>query len=104
MANENILNMATYLSKIDKPVWIRHVLVPERSDDDNDLMRLSEFIQSLGNVYKVEILPYHKLGVYKYAALNIPYKLKDIEPPTLERVNNANQILRVKEYKGYQTI
>ncbi|MEK4948032.1 pyruvate formate-lyase-activating protein [Carnobacterium sp. FSL W8-0810] len=101
--NENILNMSMYLSKINKPVWIRHVLVPERSDDDNDLMRLSDFIQSLGNVYKVEILPYHKLGVYKYAALNIPYKLKDIEPPTLERVENANRLLKVQDYKDYQT-
>ena len=78
-------------------------MVPERSDDDNDLMRLSDFIQSLGNVYKVEILPYHKLGVYKYAALNIPYKLKDIEPPTLERVENANRLLKVQNYKDYQT-
>lgn len=104
MSNKNILNMARYLSDIKKPVWIRHVLVPERSDVDEDLVRLDEFIKSLGNVLKVEILPYHKLGVYKYAALNIPYKLDHIEPPTAERVENAKKLLHVDEYTLHQTV
>lgn len=102
MSNKNILNMAHYLSEIEKPVWIRHVLVPEKSDFDEDLIRLDTFIQSLKNVVKVEILPYHKLGVYKYAALNIPYKLKDIEPPTTERIENAKKLLHVDQYKLHE--
>ncbi|MGX7394382.1 pyruvate formate-lyase-activating protein [Carnobacterium mobile] len=102
MSNKNILNMAQYLSEIEKPVWIRHVLVPEKSDFDEDLIRLDTFIHSLKNVVKVEILPYHKLGVYKYAALNIPYKLKDIEPPTTERIENAKRLLHVDQYKLYE--
>ncbi|SFH59646.1 pyruvate formate-lyase-activating protein [Pisciglobus halotolerans] len=101
-SNENILNMARYLSEIKKPVWIRHVLVPERSDFDEDLIRLDAFIQSLDNVDKVEILPYHKLGVYKYAALNIPYKLEGIEPPTQERVENAQRLLHIDRYQNFQ--
>ncbi|MGC3362585.1 pyruvate formate lyase 1-activating protein, partial [Enterococcus faecalis] len=57
--NDNILEMAKYLSDINKPVWIRHVLVPFRSDYDEFLIRLDTFIKSLNNVDKVEILPYH---------------------------------------------
>ena len=67
--NKNILDLARYLSDIKKPVWIRHVLVPERSDYDEYLIKLDEFIQSLDNVQKVEVLPYHTLGAYKWDEL-----------------------------------
>ena len=60
--NENILDLAKYLDEIGKPVWIRHVLVPERSDEDAALEKLHTFIEGLGNVEKVEVLPYHTLG------------------------------------------
>ncbi|GEK90273.1 pyruvate formate lyase activating enzyme [Alkalibacterium putridalgicola] len=98
-SNTSILDMANYLSKIGKPMWLRHVLVPERSDFDEHLERLSEFIEQLDSVEKVEILPYHRLGVYKYEELGIPYKLKDIDPPTAERVENANRILKTHKYQ-----
>lgn len=99
--NDSILEMTEYLSNIDKPVWIRHVLVPERSDYDEYLTRLGDYIATLKNVQKVEILPYHKMGVYKYEALGIPYKLEGIDPPTAERVQNARKLLRCDDYKGY---
>ena len=99
--NKNILQLAEYLSEKGQPVWIRHVLVPERSDYDEYLERLSEFVAGLKNVLKFEVLPYHRLGVYKWKNLGIPYKLEHIEPPTKERVANANRILRTQEYKGY---
>ena len=83
-SNENILDMARYLSEIDKPIWIRHVLVPERSDYDEDLIELDHFISTLSNVYRVEILPYHTLGVFKWEELNIPYQLEGIKPPVKE--------------------
>lgn len=91
--NKNILDMARYLSDIKKPVWIRHVLVPERSDYDEYLIKLDEFIQSLDNVQKVEVLPYHTLGAYKWDELGYDYKLKGIDPPSIERVENANKLL-----------
>lgn len=91
--NQNILDMARYLSDIQKPVWIRHVLVPERSDYDEYLIKLDEFIQSLDNVQKVEVLPYHTLGAYKWDELGYDYKLKGIDPPSIERVENANKLL-----------
>lgn len=91
--NKNILELARYLSDIKKPVWIRHVLVPERSDYDEYLIKLDEFIQSLDNVQKVEVLPYHTLGAYKWDELGYEYKLKGIDPPSVERVENANKLL-----------
>lgn len=91
--NKNILDLARYLSDIKKPVWIRHVLVPERSDYDEYLIKLDEFIQSLDNVQKVEVLPYHTLGAYKWDELGYEYKLKGIDPPSVERVGNANKLL-----------
>lgn len=91
--NTNILEMARQLSDMGKPVWIRHVLVPERNDKDEYLFRLADFIRSLRNVERVEVLPYHTLGVYKWKALGYDYPLEGIDPPTKERVKNAEMIL-----------
>ena len=91
--NENILDCARYLSDIHKPVWIRHVLVPGINDDDESLHKLRSFIDTLSNVERVEVLPYHDLGVYKWEQLDIPYKLTDVKPPTEESVLHARKIL-----------
>lgn len=96
--NKNILDMAKYLSEIEKPVWIRHVLVPEYSDFDEDLVKLNAFIESLNNVEKVEVLPYHTMGVFKWDELGLNYPLKGINPPTKERIENANKLLCTSKY------
>lgn len=101
--NENILEMAQYLSDINQPVWIRHVLVPQRTDYDEYLIRLDAFIKTLNNVDKVEVLPYHTMGIYKWQELGLDYPLEGINPPAQERVKNAQQLLHVDDYKGYQT-
>ncbi|WP_338469300.1 pyruvate formate-lyase-activating protein [Niallia sp. XMNu-256] len=93
MANDHILQFAKLLSKKQIPIWIRHVLVPTITDHDEDLHELGDFISTLQNVRKVEVLPYHKLGVYKWEALGLDYPLADIESPSEERVQNAYQIL-----------
>lgn len=100
-SNSNILDMATYLSDINKPMWIRHVLVPGGSDNDELLMRLDKFIKSLKNVDRVEVLPYHTLGVFKWEELGLDYPLKGVEPPTKDRVENAKNLLHISEYTGY---
>lgn len=92
--NGNILDMARYLSDIGKPVWIRHVLVPERSDYDEDLESLRAFIDTLKNVERVEVLPYHTLGVFKWEKLGYSYPLEGINPPEKERTENARRILK----------
>lgn len=93
MANDHILEFARLLSKRQIPVWIRHVLVPTITDDEQDLHELGDFIGTLKNIKKLEILPYHKLGVYKWEALGLDYPLKDIEPPSEEKVEKAYEIL-----------
>ena len=92
--NDNIIDMARYLSEIGKPMWIRHVLVPGHSDFDEDLDALGEFIGTLSTVEKVEVLPYHTLGKFKWEKLGIPYSLEDVNPPTPERVKNAEERLK----------
>lgn len=85
--------MARYLSEINKPVRIRHVLVPSLSDRDDDLDRLGEFIGTLKNVEMTEVLPYHSLGKFKWENLGIPYTLENECAPTAERVLNAKKRL-----------
>lgn len=91
--NANILDCARYLSERNVPVWIRHVLVPGITDREDYLQELAAFIGTLRNVRRVEVLPYHTLGVFKYQELGIPYPLPDVPPPTAERITLANAIL-----------
>ena len=83
---KNIIEMFRYLDEINKPVWIRHVLVPGITDNDEYLIQTRDFIRTLGNVQRVEVLPYHGLGAMKYKDLGIDYVLKDTNSPTAERV------------------
>ena len=91
--NQNILAMAQKLSDMGIAMWIRHVLVPERNDRDDYLHRLADFIGTLKTVERVEVLPYHTLGTFKWENLHIDYPLKGINPPTKERIENAEKIL-----------
>lgn len=91
--NRNIIDCARYLSDIGKPIWVRHVLVPGVTDNDDDLHALRAFIDTLQNVKRVEVLPYHAMGTYKWEQLGIPYTLKDVSAPSEERVRNAEHIL-----------
>ena len=92
--NQNTLNYAKWLSSRGKRIWIRHVLVPSLTDDDESLIKLSKFIETI-NVEKVEVLPYHTMGEVKYQNLGIEYPLKGIEPPSKEVVEKAKRILGV---------
>ena len=100
--NKNIIDLFRYLDEKGFPIWIRHVLVPSYTDDDEMLRRTSEFIASLNNVERVEVLPYHAMAIPKYEKLGIPYRLKDIFSPSKERVKNAEEILNVNKYTKYQ--
>lgn len=95
--NENILQCAKYLSDINKPVWIRHVLVPGITDKEEYLEALRRFIDTLHNIEKVEILPYHSMAEFKYEKLGIQYTLKGVEAPSKERVEKAKKILGIEQ-------
>ncbi|MDK7751681.1 pyruvate formate-lyase-activating protein [Staphylococcus ureilyticus] len=99
--NTHILNFAKTLSLKNQPVWIRHVLVPGLTDDKKDLIRLGKFINSLDNVERFEILPYHQLGVHKWQSLGLTYALDQITAPTEAEVKQAYQYVN---FKGYTPI
>ena len=90
-SNEKELDFAKYLSDNNIPVWIRQVIIPGITDDENDLLKLKDFISSLKNVQKIELMPYHEMGKYKWENLGFEYALKNILPA------NSNDIKRVKK-------
>ena len=92
-SNESILSFARFLDQIHKPMWVRHVLVPGITDAPANLHGIRAFLDTLSNVEKVEILPYHTLGIYKWETLGIPYSLSDIRIPDENDLKRANQIL-----------
>jgi pyruvate formate lyase activating enzyme len=100
--NANILELAKYLSDNNKAMWIRHVLVPGVTTDEEDLKALRDFVASLKTVERFEILPYHTLGVFKWEELGEEYKLKDIMPPTKEEIQRAEEILQTASYDKYK--
>lgn len=100
--NANILDFARYLADKERPVWIRHVLVPGINDDEESLRRTGEFVATLGNVQRFEVLPYHRMAIHKYEDLGIKYRIPDIPEPDSESVARANRILNTEAYQGYK--
>ena len=91
--NENIFKMAKYLSDKKIPIWIRHVLVPGITDSEGHLKNLKAFIDTLPSVEKVEVLPYHTLGLFKWKKLGIKYPLEGVKTPTEKELEKAKEIL-----------
>ena len=91
---EHTLKFAEYLSSINKPVWVRYVLVPGYSDDEEDLHEWAKFVSQFENIERVDILPFHQMGTYKWENLGKDYKLKDVKTPTREEVEKAEGIFK----------
>lgn len=90
-------NTLYFLDELEKrgiPVWIRHVIVPGLTDNDEALDKLAEYISRYKVVQKVELLPYHTMGTYKYEAQGLDYKLKDVPPLSAERLAHAKAIFQ----------
>ncbi|MFS0726879.1 pyruvate formate-lyase-activating protein [Paenibacillus sp. 1P07SE] len=88
-SNSRILRFAQHLSAINKPVWIRHVLIPGLTDGEDDLYNLGRFVGGLASVAKLELLPYHRMGVYKWRALGRDYPLAHVREPEVHEVEQA---------------
>lgn len=95
VSNKKELNFAKYLSDNNKPLWIRQVLVPGITDDEQDLLELKNFISSLRTVEKVEVLPYHNLGKFKWEKLDLEYPLEGFITASIEDVKRAKNILGI---------
>ena len=94
-SNKNNLDFARYLSEINKKMWIRQVLVPGYTDDESDLIRLKEFIATLSGVEKIEVLPYHDFGRFKWEELGLYYPLTGVRVADDEDVKRAKRTLGV---------
>jgi len=91
---EPTLAMARYLSDVHKPVWLRFVLVPHLTDNIDNINQLADFIATLKNIERLEVLPFHKMGEYKWEQLGLPYSLKDTPPAPPELVQQTVDIFR----------
>ncbi len=93
--NDKELAFAQYLSDNNIHMWIRQVLVPGYTDDEQDLLKLKDFISSLNTVDKIEILPYHDMGRYKWEKLGLKYELDGVRIANDDDVNRAKKLLGI---------
>ena len=95
-SNEQTLRTAEWLETHGKPFWLRYVLVPGYSDFEEDIRNLGNHFRNFKQIQRVEILPYHRLGVHKYEAMGLDYALKDVKENTPEQLRSAEKLF--KEY------
>jgi len=95
------LDFARRLGARGKPVWLRFVLVPDLTDDPKDVESIAGFVAGLGNVERVDVLPFHQMGRFKWKQLGLEYKLGDVEPPSAEAVERACASFRAVGLKAY---
>jgi pyruvate formate lyase activating enzyme len=101
MEIEPVLNFARRLAANSKPVWLRYVLVPGWTDEMNDIANLAKFAADLKNVKRVDVLPFHQMGRYKWKELKLNYQLETVEPPTPDLVEKACAQFRSVGLKVY---
>lgn len=94
-SNKKELAFARYLNDNNIPVWIRQVIIPGITDDEDDLIKLKEFLGSLKNVQKVELMPYHELGKFKWENLGLEYELEGVPSATSEDIEKVKRILEI---------
>jgi pyruvate formate lyase activating enzyme len=95
------LAFARRLAGLGKPVWVRFVLVPGLTDDPDDVRQIAAFAAALGNVERVDILPFHQMGRFKWQALGLDYKLGEIQPPSPAAVEQARSAFRAVGLTAY---
>jgi len=101
MDNGPVLDFARRLAARKKPVWVRFVLVPGLTDDAENVAGIGRFAASLGNVERVDVLPFHQMGRFKWKELRLDYKLADVQPPTPETVEQVCTQFRAEGLKAY---
>lgn len=101
MDNKPIHEFARRLAAAHKPIWVRFVLVPGWTDDMAEVERIAMFAGSLGNVERVDVLPFHQLGRFKWEKLRMDYQLRDTRPPSREVVNEAIAKFRAAGLKAF---
>ena len=95
------LDFARRLAARNRAVWLRFVLVPGLTDDLEDIAKIASFAASLGNVERVDVLPFHQMGKYKWKQLGIPYELEKSEPPDMDQIEQTCAVFRAEGLKTY---
>ena len=95
------LAFAQRLAVLRRPVWVRFVLVPGFTDDPDEVAQIAEFVAELGNVERVDVLPFHQMGRFKWKSLGLEYKLDGVQPPSAEAVERACAAFRAAGLKAY---
>src|SRR5262245_13039887 len=95
------LDFARRLAQRNRRIWVRYVLVPELTDDENDIKQIAVFAADLGNVERVDVLPFHQMGRHKWQKLGIDYALDEVKPPTNALVERACEQFRAAGLKAY---
>jgi pyruvate formate lyase activating enzyme len=90
------LDFARRLGAARRPMWVRYVLVPGLTDDANDVDRIARFAASLGNVERVDVLPFHQMGRYKWERLGLAYELQATESPSVDLVERTLAIFKAQ--------
>jgi len=98
---EPTLGFARRLSQLKKPAWVRFVLVPGLTDDAEDIRNIARFAAAQGNIERIDVLPFHQLGRYKWEKLGIRYQLNDAQEPTLEATERAVALFRAEGLTAY---
>jgi pyruvate formate lyase activating enzyme len=96
-----VLDFARRLAARRRPVWLRFVLVPGLTDDAKDIAQIAKFAADLGNIERVDVLPFHQMGQYKWRELGLDYTLGGVEPPSPEAVERACSQFRAVELETY---
>ena len=95
------LAFARRLAALRRPVWLRFVLVPGLTDDSEGMAQIARFAGALGNVERVDVLPFHQMGRYKWEKLGLPYELADVQSPTSDEIERACAAFRAAGLKAY---
>ena len=100
-SNENTLKTLDYLDEIKKPYWLRQVIVPGYTDDEEDIRKLGEYIKTRTSMERLELLPYHNMWVSKWEKLKWDYPLKDVPAATVDDLKRVKAILNEYSDKVY---
>src|SRR5215510_2177893 len=95
------LDFARRLAGLKKPIWVRFVLVPGLTDDPNDVKSIAKFAAGLGNVERVDVLPFHQMGKFKWKKLGLDYQLENIEPPCRDLIDRTCAHFRAEGLKAF---
>jgi pyruvate formate lyase activating enzyme len=101
MDNAPTLEFARRLAARRRPVWLRYVLVPGLTDDTDEIANVARLAAGLGNIERVDVLPFHQMGKYKWAELHLPYTLPDTEPPDVQVVERTLDAFRSRGLTAY---